>query len=64
MCKFFKHEQQEKAMQFQTRGPSRCKKLASLKNGDKLRLTYFRNGPIGDNRNLVARHMDILVIKF
>ena len=51
----------KKRRNFKPRGPNRCKKLANLKNGEKLELTYFHNGPVGENHNLITRHMGMLV---
>ena len=51
----------KKRRNFKPRGPNRCKRLANLKNGVKLELTYFHNGPVGENHNLITRHMGILV---
>ncbi|KAJ8424084.1 hypothetical protein Cgig2_025237 [Carnegiea gigantea] len=46
---------------FKPCGPNTCKRLANLKNGEKLELIYFHNGPVGENRNLIIRHMCMLV---
>jgi len=51
----------KKRRNFKPRGPNRCKRLANLKNGEKLELTYFHNGPVGENHNLITRHMGMLV---
>ncbi|KAJ8430637.1 hypothetical protein Cgig2_026382 [Carnegiea gigantea] len=42
----------KKRCNFKPRGPNKCKKLANLKDGEKLELTYFYNGPVGGNHNL------------
>ncbi|KAJ8421566.1 hypothetical protein Cgig2_009167 [Carnegiea gigantea] len=50
----------KKRCNFKPRGPNRCKRLANLKNGEKLEQTYFHNHPVGENHNLIARHMGVL----
>jgi len=46
---------------FKPRGPNKCKRLANLKHGEKLELTYFHNGPVGPNHKDMTRHLGILV---
>ena len=46
---------------FKPHGPNKCKRLANLKNGKKLKLTYFHNGPVGPNHKDMTRHLGILV---
>ncbi|KAJ8423939.1 hypothetical protein Cgig2_008566 [Carnegiea gigantea] len=48
-----------KRRNFKPRGPNRCKRLANLKNEEKLELIYFHNGRVGENHNVITRHMPV-----
>ena len=44
----FEHVNNKKRKpKFKPHGLNKCKQLTNLKNGEKLELTYFHNGPVG-----------------
>ncbi|XP_056688184.1 uncharacterized protein [Spinacia oleracea] len=43
------------------RGVNKCKKVANLKDGEKLEVEFYMNGAVGDNHKDLTRHMGKLV---
>ena len=43
------------------RGINKNNKVANLKNGEKLEVDYFNDRPVGENQNLITRHMGRIV---
>ncbi|OIT08889.1 hypothetical protein A4A49_55633, partial [Nicotiana attenuata] len=43
------------------RGTNRCKKVAGLKAGEKLRVTFYHNRVVGQHQASFTRHLGILV---
>lgn len=43
------------------RGVNKCKKVANLREGQKLEVEFYNNGPGGDNHLDLTRHMGKLV---
>lgn len=43
------------------RGVNKCKKVANLKEGEKLAVDIYDNGPVGENHKDMTRHMGKLI---
>jgi len=43
------------------RGKNKCKKVAGLKAGETLRVTFYHNRVVGENHALFMRHLGVLV---
>ncbi|WMV10036.1 hypothetical protein MTR67_003421 [Solanum verrucosum] len=43
------------------RGSNKCKEVASLENGQKLKVTFYNNRTVGTNSNLFSRHLGKIV---
>ena len=43
------------------RGVNQCKRVGDLKEGEKLSVTYYNNGPVGESQTDLARHIGRLV---
>lgn len=51
----------KKADNEKRRGRNKCKKIAKLKPNEKLQIQFFNNRAVGDNHNVFARHLGIIV---
>lgn len=43
------------------RGSNKCKEVASLENGEKLKITFYNNQTVGKNSNLFSRHLGKII---
>ena len=48
-------------MNFKPRGRNKVKNVATLKDGEKLDVIFYNNGPVGKNHEDFSRHVGKLV---
>ncbi|KAH0657059.1 hypothetical protein KY285_031941 [Solanum tuberosum] len=54
-------DQVMKHSQSAEKGSNKCKEVASLENGQKLKVTFYNNRTVGTNSNLFSRHLGKIV---